>query len=90
VVRLDVHPKTRVEFSGFQLPFWAKACDLAREVATRFVPVRTIGWDIALTPEGPVVLEGNIWWDPPNQHGCMRTLVEALTDRCGGGAKPAR
>lgn len=90
VVRLDVHPKTRVEFSGIQLPFWAKACDLAREVATRFVPVRTIGWDIALTPEGPVVLEGNIWWDPPNQHGCMRTLVEALTDRCGGGAKPAR
>ena len=24
--------------------------------------MRTLGWDIAITPDGPVLLEGNNWW----------------------------
>ena len=61
-----IHPETRVPFKGFQLPFWKEACLLVKNAAPKFLPLRTIGWDIALTPKGPYILEGNIWWDPPN------------------------
>lgn len=72
------HPQTDICFAGFQLPFWSEACSLVRRAALKFSPIRTIGWDIALTPDGPVVLEGNIWWGPPNQHKCMGRLVDTM------------
>jgi len=52
--------------------------------AVKFWPLRTIGWDVALTPNGPRIVEGNVWWDPPNQHDCMGRLVEALSAAAGG------
>ncbi len=72
------HPQTDICFAGFQLPFWSEARALVRQAALKFAPVRTIGWDIALTPDGPVVLEGNIWWNPSNQHKCMGRLLDTL------------
>ena len=59
------HPKTGHLFAGFQLPFWAEACALVKEAALRFMPAGTIGWDVALTPSGPCIVEANMWWDPP-------------------------
>jgi len=60
------HPKTGVAMEGFLLPLWREACDLVRETALKFWPLRTIGWDVALTPKGPIIVEGNAFWDPPN------------------------
>jgi hypothetical protein len=34
-------------------------------MALGFLPMRAIGWDIAMTPSGPVCVEGNARWDPP-------------------------
>jgi hypothetical protein len=56
------HPDTRVVISGFQLPHWAAACALVRRAALLFRPVRAIGWDVALTEDGPVLVEGNSEW----------------------------
>jgi hypothetical protein len=44
------------------------------------LPVRTIGWDIAITPNGPVILEANIWWGAPNEHRRMYVILEAMSD----------
>ena len=60
------HPKTGVTISGFQVPFWQDARQLVSRAARLFWPLRTIGWDVALTPNGPFLVEGNKWWDPPN------------------------
>lgn len=73
------HPKTKISFDKFQLPLWSQIRKLVEETSMKFLPVRTIGWDVALTPEGPLILEGNIWWNPPNQHRCMDTLLETLS-----------
>lgn len=72
------HPKTRIRFEGFRLPFWVEACELVNCAVAKFLPIRTIGWDIALTPTGPVIVEANIWWDPVNQHGDMRAIFGEL------------
>lgn len=50
---------------GEVLPLWPQVADLARRLALAFVPMRCIGWDIGITPAGPVCIEGNARWDPP-------------------------
>ena len=68
----DRHPKTDIPFDGFRLPYWQETCALATEAAIKFLPLRTIGWDIAITQDGPSVVEGNVWWDAlHNAHQLM-------------------
>jgi len=58
------NPKTGVDMAGFQLPHWQACLDLVEKLAIDFLPLRTLGWDFAITDEGPVVLEGNENWTP--------------------------
>jgi hypothetical protein len=54
-----VHPQTGVSIVGFVVPLYAEAVEMAVEMA-RIVPqVPYIGWDIAITPERPIAIEGN-------------------------------
>jgi hypothetical protein len=73
------HPKTKIAFDRFHLPLWDHACSLVKTAAPRFLPVRSIAWDVALTPNGPYIVEGNIWWSPPNQHRCLDTILDGLS-----------
>ncbi|MGE5293576.1 MAG: sugar-transfer associated ATP-grasp domain-containing protein, partial [Solirubrobacterales bacterium] len=79
-VTVGSHPRTGVAFEGFRVPFWTELCRLARHAALKFIPVRTIGWDVALTSDGPIILEGDLWWEPPNQHGDMAEIFRVLSD----------
>lgn len=45
------------EGAARRLPHWSAACDLVRRAATLLLPQRTIGWDVALTTTGPVVID---------------------------------
>ena len=66
------HPNTGRTFSGLCLPHWDEARALVTRAALTFLPLRTIGWDVGLTPAGPVIVEGNAWWGPfHNAHGLM-------------------
>ena len=55
--------------AGFRLPLWEEAKSLVARAATLFLPMRCIGWDVALTPSGPALIEANMWWDPSNLLG---------------------
>lgn len=52
------HPDTGFRFENFQVPFFKETCELAK-VAAKHIPDGFIGWDIALTPTGPTIIEGN-------------------------------
>lgn len=65
-LRLEKHPKTGQSFCDFTVPWWNEAKDLVVQSADRFKPIRSLGWDVAVTESGPVVIETNIRWDPPN------------------------
>jgi hypothetical protein len=64
--QFQFHPDTGAPVAGFRLPNWNLVIELALSAAKLFLPLRTIGWDIGITPDGPVIVEGNRWWDPPN------------------------
>lgn len=57
------HPTTGVELRGFQLPGWPQVYDLAHRAHLLFPALHFVGWDIALTADRPVLVEGNAWWD---------------------------
>lgn len=55
----EKHPVTGTQFAGFQIPCYKEAVDMCRKAA-RLVPgLRYIGWDVAITTNGPVLVEGN-------------------------------
>jgi hypothetical protein len=72
-------PGSGRRIEGAQLPGWGEALAVVRRAAPHFLPVRTIGWDVAFTDDGPVVIEANLWWDPPPIPG-VGDAVRALLD----------
>jgi hypothetical protein len=64
-VRHERHPDTHRAFAGFVVPGWKDARALVERAAELFLPLRTIGWDVAITPSGPSLLEGNSFFDTP-------------------------
>lgn len=59
---LDVfkeHPITHFKAKGTQLPRWNEVLELARKAAYVVPQVAYVGWDIAITDKGPVLIEGN-------------------------------
>lgn len=56
------HPLTGSVFLGFQIPFWEDLTAVAARAQRVFHHVKSVGWDIAVTPTGPVIIEGNQDW----------------------------
>jgi len=84
--RIGRHPLSGAPLEGFRVPGWPEACALARRAAEAFAPLRAMGWDIAPTPDGPVLVEANAWWTFPSEPGggpepmvaALRAAVAAL------------
>jgi hypothetical protein len=55
----DSHPDTDVPIEGRRLPLWEDVCRLALDAHAAFQDRIIVGWDIALTGLGPVLVEGN-------------------------------
>ncbi len=53
------HPATGMDLLGFKLPQIDRVKDLVKNSALVLPESRYIGWDVAITPEGPVLVEGN-------------------------------
>ena len=53
------HPETDAEFKGFQIPFWKETLEMLEKATRTMYQVRYVGWDIAITENGPILIEGN-------------------------------
>ena len=58
---IRTHPATGVAIEGFVLPFWPEVRRLVVSAhdAVSWTADPVIGWDVAITNDGPVFLEGN-------------------------------
>lgn len=56
----DCHPITQTAYCGFVVPMFNDAVNLCLEAAQIKPGLAYIGWDVAITPNGPVLIEGNI------------------------------
>lgn len=56
------HPVTKIVFEGLEIPFYEEAVEVALKAHKVFNKIPLIGWDIAITNEGPILIEGNQGW----------------------------
>ena len=59
------HPSTGKIMPGFQIPMWPEICDMIKKAAVTTPHVGYVGWDVAVTPDGPEIVEGNINYPDP-------------------------
>ena len=52
------HPDTGFQFKGFKVPYFEEAKELVKKAAIR-LPNTLVGWDVAISDNGPVLVEGN-------------------------------
>lgn len=57
----DCHPESHTPFIGFQLPDWEGVLRLCAEITPMVKGIQAIGWDLAHTDEGWVIVEGNLF-----------------------------
>ena len=75
----EKHPLTGARIPGFQVPFFREALDMVCEAALVTPQVAYVGWDVAITPQGPCIIEGNSYpgvYDPKGRfwngiEGCL-------------------
>jgi hypothetical protein len=75
-----IHPITRVEIVGFKIPFFKEALQIVTDAALYNKKNRSIGWDVAVTENGPELVEGNnnwckVGWQLPAKKG-LKYMIE--------------
>lgn len=61
--RCERHPNSDIVFEGYIIPGWNEIVDYVKKAHKLFYGLHSIGWDICLTDEGIMVIEGNDNWD---------------------------
>ncbi|WP_168174880.1 sugar-transfer associated ATP-grasp domain-containing protein [Thioclava sp. JM3] len=80
---------------GMELPFWKELLEINERAARSFAPVRYQSTDIAITADGPVVVEINAGggFDLPqysNGRGMLTPEVRAFFESCGVKFRPKK
>lgn len=55
----EKHPDSGVNLIGFEIPRWEEVKELVTKAAQVLPQVRYVGWDVAVTKTGCVLIEGN-------------------------------
>jgi hypothetical protein len=53
------HPVSKVKIEGFQVPFFDEIKTMVKEASLESDKILVIGWDVAVTDDGPLIIEGN-------------------------------
>jgi hypothetical protein len=62
--RLAAHPATGAAIEGRRIDEFPAAVELATRAHALFPDILSVGWDVAVTADGPVLVEGNVAWCP--------------------------
>lgn len=60
---VNVHPGSGSMIGGFLVPQWNHVVELVLKAHEQFPDLGAIGWDVAVTDQGPVLIEANHSWD---------------------------
>ncbi len=65
------------EIIGFQIPYWNELIEYTLKIADKIPQIQSVAWDIAVTEDGPDIIEGN------NSYGCnIMQLYDDETKPC--------
>lgn len=75
--RTDRHPDSGFIFGGYVIPYYGQIVEQALRFHAFLRDIHSIGWDIAVTPEGPLFIEGNDNWEI-SLHQCYHGVYDAF------------
>ena len=82
-----VHPVTGTSIVGFQVPLFGEVLSFVDKIARVVPQVPYVGWDIAISPNGPVVIEGNyntgVFQAKPSVSGVRTGLLPRYREAIG-------
>jgi hypothetical protein len=83
---VDTHPVTGKRLAGFALPFWREANDLVEKAHAIFPVTGCFGWDVGITPDGPILVECNSnpcheFYQMATGRGTLNPEMQAVFDR---------
>lgn len=58
-VEYSHHPTTGVAFDGFHIPCFEEVKKMVLQAALESDKILVVGWDVAISDQGPVIIEGN-------------------------------
>lgn len=58
-IAYEKHPLTKTSIVGFQIPDWNLVLELVKKAAAVVPEVGFVGWDVAISDHGPLLIEGN-------------------------------
>ena len=73
-LKISEHPDSKIEFEKYKVPMLNEAQDLAIKAHKFFYNVGAIGWDVAITDDGPIFIEGNDNFEITLMQACDRPL----------------
>ena len=83
------HPNTHQPLVGYKVPYMKEAVEMVKKAALVVPQMRYVGWDVAITPDGPAIIEGNNYcahdfWQLPGQTpggiGIMPTIKKIIPE----------
>lgn len=61
--RVEKHPDTGITLENFEIPFFSESIRLTCNLHSYLYGIHSIGWDIAITENVPMFIEGNDDWE---------------------------
>ena len=79
-LKTEVHPDSRIRFTDFVIPFFDEVKRQALYFHSLLPQVHSVGWDIAIGPDGPVFIEGNDNWEINGPQSCNGGMKKEFDD----------
>lgn len=63
MIDVPQHPQSNASILGISMPYWDEVIDLVKKAHATTTGLRTVGWDVAITQNGPLIVEANWRYD---------------------------
>lgn len=80
ITEIEKHPDSGNQLNGVIIENWQTIKEEVKKFQQAFPYCKVAGWDIAVTDEGPVVIEVNDFWDRTGQYFIRRGWRNGIRD----------
>jgi hypothetical protein len=80
IKRIECHPDNGSQLNGVYINNWQSIKEDVMKFQQAFPYCKAAGWDIAITDEGPIIIEVNDFWDRTGQYFIHRGWREEIRD----------
>lgn len=77
--QITKHPDSNILLDGVIIENWSHICSVLKGYQSSMPFLKAIGWDVAITPEGPLIIEFNDYWDETGQLFTQEGWLKQIT-----------